>query len=58
MMADKEYLYSGMIRDIYFLGVVLGKKYRLLRISYTIFMYGIIFAVLAFAVAIYFYKGR
>ena len=58
MMADKDYLYSGMIRDIYFLGVVLGKKYRLLRISYTIFMYGIIIAILAFVGAIYLYKGK
>ena len=57
MMADKDYLYSGMIRDIYFLGVVLGKKYKLLRISYTIFMYGIVLAVLAFGAAIYLYKG-
>jgi len=58
MMGDNDYLYSGMIRDIYFLGVVLGKKYRLLRISYTIFMYGIVLAVLAFAGAIYLYKGK
>lgn len=58
MMADKDYLYSGMIRDIYFLGVVLGKKYRLLRISYTIFMYGIVIAILAFGAAIYLYKGK
>jgi len=57
MMVDNDYLYSSMIRDIYFLGVVLGKKYKLLRISYTIFMYGIIAAVLAFAISVYFSKG-
>jgi hypothetical protein len=28
----------------------LGKKYQLLRISYSVFMYGIIVAVLSFAV--------
>lgn len=50
MMKDREYLYSSMIRDIYFLGKVLGKKYQLLRISYSVFMYGIILAVLSFAV--------
>jgi hypothetical protein len=51
MLKDREYLYNSMIKDIYFLGVVLAKKYRYLRISYTIFMWGIIVAVLAFAAA-------
>ena len=51
MLKDREYLYNSMIKDIYFLGVVLAKKYRYLRISYTIFMWGLILAVLAFAVA-------
>jgi hypothetical protein len=58
MMGDNDYLYSGMIRDIYFLGVVLGKKYRLLRISYTIFMFGIVLAILSFAASIYLFKGK
>jgi hypothetical protein len=52
MLNDKEYLYSSMIKDIYFLGVVLAKKYQYLRISYSIFMYGLIIAVLAFALAL------
>jgi hypothetical protein len=51
MMKDRDYLYSSMIRDIYFLGKVLGRKYHLLRISYSVFMYGLILAVLAFAIA-------
>lgn len=51
MLKDREYLYNSMIKDIYFLGVVLARKYRLLRIAYTIFMWGLITAVLAFAVA-------
>ena len=48
---DSEYLYGSLIRDIYFLGVVLGRKYRLLRISYTIFMFGLIVSVIAFMIA-------
>ena len=40
MMQDKEYLYGNMIKDIYFLGVVLARKYKLLRIAYNIFMFG------------------
>ena len=41
LLADKNYLYSSMIKDTYFLGIVLAKKYRYLRIAYNIFMYGL-----------------
>jgi predicted metal-dependent HD superfamily phosphohydrolase len=51
MVKDREYLYNTMMMDIYFLGVVLAKKYRYLRIAYTIFMIGLILAVIAFGVA-------
>ncbi|MEM7548861.1 MAG: Pycsar system effector family protein [Bacteroidota bacterium] len=51
MMGDGEYLYGSLIKDIYFLGAVLGKKYRLLRISYTIFMFGFVGAILSFIIA-------
>ena len=42
---------SSMIKDNYFLGVVLAKKYRYLRLAYNIFMFGLIIAIIAFAVA-------
>ncbi len=48
MMKDSQYLYGSMAKDIYFLGVVLAKKFKLLRTSYTIFMYGIGISLLAF----------
>lgn len=51
MLADKDYLYSSIVKDNYFLGVVLAKKYSFLRIAYNIFMYGLILAILAFAFA-------
>lgn len=51
MLKDRQYLYNSMIKDIYFLGVVLAKKFRYLRISYTIFMWGLIVAVIAFGIA-------
>jgi HD-GYP domain-containing protein (c-di-GMP phosphodiesterase class II) len=51
MIKDKEYLYNTMMMDIYYLGVVLARKYRFLRIAYTIFMWGLIIAVIAFAIA-------
>ena len=37
MMKDKEYLYNSMIKDLYFLGLVLEKKYRLLELR-TIYL--------------------
>lgn len=52
MLADKKYLHSSLVKDNYFLGVVLAKKYRWLRIAYNVFMYGIILSMIAFAVAV------
>ncbi|TDE30327.1 HD domain-containing protein [Flavobacterium ranwuense] len=51
MMKDREYLYNSMIKDLYFLGLVLEKKYRLLRIAYNLFMIGIVLSVIAFVIA-------
>lgn len=51
MIKDSDFLYSSMTRDLYFLGVVLAKKYQYLRICYAIFMFGLIGSVLAFALA-------
>jgi predicted metal-dependent HD superfamily phosphohydrolase len=53
MMRDADYLYGSLIKDVYYLGVVLGRKYKLLRIAYNIFMVGIIVSVLAFTVAVF-----
>jgi len=57
MLKDADYLYSSMIKDIYFLGAVLGKKYRLLRLSYTIFMFGFVLSILSFIIAEIFFKA-
>jgi HD superfamily phosphodiesterase len=54
MMKDRDYLYSTMIKDLYYLGLVLQRKYNLLRIAYNIFMVGIIITVIAFVIA---FKG-
>jgi len=51
MMKDADYLYGSLIKDIYYLGKVLGTKYRYLRIAYSIFMYGFVVAILSFIVA-------
>ncbi|WP_257667506.1 Pycsar system effector family protein [Parapedobacter tibetensis] len=52
VMEDREFLYGTLTRDVYSQGVVLGRKYKLLRLAYSIFMFGLISSVLAFLVAI------
>lgn len=51
MIKDSDFLYSSMTRDLYWLGIVLAKKYRYLSRCYQVFMYGMIVSVAAFAVA-------
>lgn len=55
LIQDKKYVYSSLTKDLYFLGVVLDRKYRLLRWTYTIFMIGMILSVIAFFVALKYY---
>jgi len=57
MMVDTDYLYGSLIKDIYYLGTVLGRKYKLIRWAYNIFMVGIIISVIAFAIAIFIHHG-
>ncbi len=57
MMNDREFLYGTLTRDVYAQGVVLGRKYRLLRVAYNVFMFGIIVSVLAFVIASFFSGG-
>lgn len=57
MLKDRDYIYGSMIKDIYFLGVVLARKYRYLRIAYSIFMYGMIISAIAFGVAAIFFAS-
>jgi len=52
VMNNKDFLYGTLIKDIYAQGVVLGRKYKLIRLAYNIFMWGLITAVLAFIIAI------
>jgi predicted metal-dependent HD superfamily phosphohydrolase len=55
LIKDKDYIYSSLTKDLYFLGLVLHRKYQLLRWTYTVFMIGIIISVIAFAFAFHFY---
>jgi len=51
VMNDNEFLYGTLITDVYSQGVVLGRKYKLIRIAYNIFMFGLITAVLAYIIS-------
>jgi predicted metal-dependent HD superfamily phosphohydrolase len=51
MMNDREFLYGSLTKDVYSQGVVLGRKYRLLRIAYNVFMFGIVVSVVTFVLA-------
>ena len=55
LMLDSNYLYNTMARDIYFLGLVLAKKYKLLRVAYNIFMFGFVTSILAFLIVFLFF---
>ncbi len=48
LINDDPSLYSAMIRDQYHLGKVLARKYKLLSISYGVFMAGLIISVISF----------
>ena len=51
MMKDKDYLYGSLVKDIHHLGIVLGRKYKLIRLAYMVFMIGIIVSVIAFTLS-------
>lgn len=53
MMDDDDFLYGNLIRDIYSQGKNLGRKFRLLRISYNLFMYGTACTVIAYVLSFF-----
>jgi len=57
MMKDADYLYSSLTRDVFFLGKVLGRKYRILRYAYTTFMIGFVVSILLFIISAYLKQG-
>ncbi|HLW33857.1 MAG TPA: Pycsar system effector family protein [Aequorivita sp.] len=53
LLKDKNYVYKSLTKDLYFLGKVLDRKYRILRLTYTIFVAGTIISLIAFAAFFY-----
>ncbi|SOC80364.1 Predicted metal-dependent phosphohydrolase, HD superfamily [Salinimicrobium sediminis] len=53
ILNNRTDVYESLMKDLYMLGIVLNRKYYLLRITYTVFMIGIILSVLSFIVTYY-----
>ncbi|GER60194.1 Pycsar system effector family protein [Patiriisocius marinus] len=53
LLKDRDYIYSSLTKDLYFLGKVLDRKYRILRYTYTIFVIGTIISIVAFGLSFY-----
>lgn len=51
VMDDRALVYKNMSIDLYVMGLVLRRKYKLLRISYQSFTFGLVGAALIFMVA-------
>lgn len=52
-MEDNDHVYELLMLDLHLLGKVLHRKYMLLRLTYTVFMVGIIISVISFVLAFY-----
>lgn len=50
VLLSDELLDNSIVNDLYFLGRTLGNKYRRLRITYNIFMIGMVCTVIAFGI--------
>lgn len=57
LMENQDVLYNSLTKDLYYLGLVLERKYRLLRITYTVFMFGIVISALSFILSYYNYMN-
>ncbi len=51
-------LYDSITKDIYYQGIILVWKYRYIKISYNIFMYGFVVTILSFIIAFAVHTSR
>jgi len=56
MLGDQDLLLSNLTRDQYTLGKILGRKYKLLNISFTVFLTGFVISSLTFATTLFFFN--
>ncbi len=52
MLKDQDLLLSNLNRDQYTLGKILGRKFKLLNISFTVFLVGFVISALAFLITL------
>jgi predicted metal-dependent HD superfamily phosphohydrolase len=55
VMSDRVFLYQTLIRDAYWHGSVLGRKYGFLRKAYNVFLFGLGISIAAFVIAFLFH---
>jgi hypothetical protein len=48
VMGDRDFLYGSLIKDEHSQGIALGRKFRLLRVAYYVFMIGIAASVVGY----------
>ena len=56
MLKDQDLLLSNLNRDQYTLGKILGRKFKLLNISFTVFLFGFVISALAFTITLFFFN--
>ena len=54
ILKDDDYLYRSLLGDFYGQGIVLKRKYRLLKYSYNIFLIGLVLSTIVFGFFQYF----
>lgn len=54
ILKDDDYLYRSLLGDFYGQGIVLRRKYRLLKYSYNIFLIGLVLSTIVFGFFQYF----
>jgi hypothetical protein len=54
LIVSKKRIHENMIVDIYNQAKILSRKYKLLNVSYQVFMYGIIVGVLAYILILFY----
>jgi len=47
LLSDQEQIYEKMSDQLYWLGIMIDRKFKMLRISYSVFRWGIIFSIIA-----------
>lgn len=55
MQEDTVEIYKMLTTDLYFLGSVLDKKFRLLNFTYTLLICGVIISIFSYVIAYYFH---